>query len=331
MDTSDLSLLTALEQSGPRRIDAAAASLGLSTRTVRRRMDRMIRAGAMRVVAVPNPVACDFRAWTKIGIRVLPESLGSVSRTLVRHPSVYFAAHSLGRFDIIAALLLESNRALAHFVNSELAAIDGVTDVEPWVMVVPRKYHQFKWPAPEFRLDCDWWSHYREIRPTNQVHKLDTKHRRILSALREDGLLRPAALASQLGLGESTVRKCLREMRMWNLYELAAVPNPEALPDEVWATIGIRATKTNVHEVIDQIVRHSPVYLCTATLGRFDIIIGARFAGNGALNRFATETLPSVKGITSIETFVHYRPLKYHGIQWISVNSNGEGIEHSGE
>ncbi len=312
----DRPLLAALEHLGLHRTDAIAEMLGVSDRTVRRRIDSLIKTGTIRVVAVPNPVACGFGAWTKIGIRVLPEHLSRVARMLVGHPSVYFAAYSLGRFDIVIALLLDSNRALAHFVNTELSAIDGVVDVEPWLMVVPRKYHQFSWPAPAFERNGEWWSPYREVATNTRSYELDEKQRKILSVLRENGLIRPAALASQIGLGESTVRKSLKDMQRRGLYQLAVVLNPEVLRDDVWATIGIKAKKTDVHAVIDRLSSHSAAYLCTVTLGRFDIIVGTRFPSTGELNHFVTGILPSVRGITGVETFVHDKPLKYHNVQW---------------
>ncbi len=320
MDALDHSLVSCLEQAGSLNATTAAQVLGISYRSARRRIDNLIDIGAIRLVAVPNPVACGFGAWTKIGIRVLPEYLQGVSRGLVEHRSVYFAAHSLGRFDIIIAALFESNRELAHFINTDLAMIEGIVDVEPWMMVIPRKYYQFSWPAPVFELNGNWWSPYREVSSPDQCQRIDERYRRILSVLRENALVRPSVLAARVDMGESTLRKYLGEMKRKNLFRLNVVPNPQILRGEVWATVGIKALRSRVYEVTDAVSRDASVYLCTVTLGRFDIIASARFAGNAELNRFATCVLPSIKGITSVETFVHYKPLKYHSIHWSGLD-----------
>ncbi len=329
MDELDQKILSELEHQGFRRSATLAHILGVGERTIRRRINNMISNRVIKIIAIPNPVLCGFRAWTKIGIKVAPEYLSRVARALVEHPSIYFVAYALGRFDIIIAVHFDTIDRLTYFVNSELTRVKGILSTETWMFASPRKYYHFSWPAPVFEKTKNAWEPYREVAVSRNRYEIDEVNRRILSILREDGLIRLASLKSRLGLAESTIRKRMKDMLANEVYKVGVVPNPEMLENEAWATIGITINHQYAHKVIDSIIKYSAVYLASVSLGRFNIIIAARFSNTDLLNQFITVELSSIQGISSTETFLHNKPLKYHNINWFHLINRLEKIRLS--
>lgn len=291
-----------------------ASSVGVSERTVRRHLDGMIKRGDIKVVAIPNPVLCNIRAWSKIGIKVDPSYLNRVARTLVEHPSVYFVAYTLGRFDIIIAVHFDTTDKLAYFVNTELARVKGILNSETWILASPRKYYGFFWPSPVVTTSGSERDIYGQPVTNTANYQIDDVDRDIIAILREDGLARPETIKSKLSLRQNTIRRRIKHMIENNVYTRQVVLSPHMLEHEVWATIGITTNGRDVHEVLDATLKYTSVYLACVSLGRFNAMIAARFRNMDLLNHFVTTVLTAVDGVSSTETFVHNRPLKYHNI-----------------
>jgi len=319
MEELDEKILSELLHQGFQKSAALSHVIGIGERTVRRRINNMIRSNVIKVIAVPNPILFGFGAWAKIGITVAPESLSRVSRALTKHPSIYFVAYALGRCDIIIAVHFNTIDRLAYFVNSELTQIRGIRNTETWMLVSPRKYYHFSWPMPIIHKTKNGREPYPDAAVRHIHYEVDEIDRRILAILREDGLSRPASLKSKLGIGESTIRKRMKDMLDNEVYKVEAVPNPEVLEYEAWATMGITVNQQDTHKVIDAILKYPAVYLASISLGRFNIIIAARFHNTDMLNQFVTIDLSSIPGISSTETYLHNKPLKYHNINWSAL------------
>lgn len=290
-----------------------AGDVGVSERTARRHLHRMIKQQMIKVVAISNPVLCGFKAWSKIGIKIEPNYLNSVARTLVGHPAIYFAAYVLGRFDMIIAVHFDTVDKLAYFVNSELVGIRGVVNSETWMLAYPRKYYHFSWPAPVFINSKEEHSFDSES-VSNKKYHMDDIDLDIIAVLSEDGLAKLDDIRFKLGLGNSTIRKRIRYMSDNNAYYREVVLSPKMLENETWATVGISTNGRDANEVIDAILKYPTVYLASVSIGKFNIVIAAHFRNIDLLNHFATVELPSIQGIGSAETFVHSIPLKYHSI-----------------
>jgi len=315
MDELDQKLLDELERYGFQKAATLAPKLGVGKSTIHRRISSMRHKRVIKVIALPNPISFGYRAWAIIGIKVEPGSLYDVTRKLVEHPSTYMVAFSLSEFDIMADVLFDTSDKLTFFVSSELMRIKGILRTETILLMCPRKYYNFSWPAPVFRKSNTGWEPYLEAANHN-VCEIDETDRRIISILRQDGLTRPAALKARLDIGESTIRKRLKNMLNRGLFSIEVVPNPEVLQYEAWAMIGININHQYAHQVIDEIIKNPAVYFASVSLGRFNVIICARFHNMDLLNHFVKVELPAIKGIASVEPFLYTKLLKYHSIDW---------------
>jgi DNA-binding Lrp family transcriptional regulator len=80
--------------------------------------------------------------------------------------------------------------------------------------------------------------------------------------------------------------------------------------------MGITINNRPANEALDAIVKHPEVYLAAAAVGRFNLVIAARFNHIDFINQFVNIELPAIEGVSYVETFVHNKPLKYHNIHW---------------
>src|SRR5258708_31608434 len=69
LDDGSRHIIEQLQQDGRRSYAAIGKAVGLSEAAVRQRVQRLIDAGAMQIVAVTDPMSLGFRMQTMIGIR----------------------------------------------------------------------------------------------------------------------------------------------------------------------------------------------------------------------------------------------------------------------
>jgi DNA-binding Lrp family transcriptional regulator len=316
MDVLDRKILNELQTQGFQKIHIIASHFGIGERTVSRRISAMRREGIIKIIAVPDLVLFGYKAWAKIGIKVKPQSLSYVAGQLANNPSIYFVAYAYGPFDIMIAVHFYNIDSLTCFINSELTKIKGILNTETMVLTSPRKYYNFSWPTPSFKKTQNGLGYDLDAGTNSNHYEIDKADQRILSILMEDGLTRPASIKSRLGMGESTIRKRIKKMSDNGLFRIIVVPNPEVLENEVWATMGINVNKRLAHEVLDAIVKYPEVYLASVAIGRFNLVIAARFHHIDFINQFINIKLPAIEGVSYVETFLHNKPLKYHNIHW---------------
>jgi len=314
MDELDQRIILCFENNTFQKSTALAHFFGVSERAIRRRVNNIISNKLVKVIAVPNFVSFGFKAWARIGVKVTPGSLSRVARVLVAHRSIHFVTYALGRFDIIISVYFDTIDKLTYFVNSDLAKVKGILFTETMLLASPRKYMLFSWPAPVFQETKTGWKPYRDATFNRSHYEVDEVDRRILDILSENGLARPASLKSRLGIGENTIRKRMKAMLQNEVYKLNVVPLVDALQYEVEATTGITTNHQFPHKIIDSIIEHPEVFLASVSLGRFNLIIGTRFRSANLLNQFVTTVLPSIPGISSTETYLHTKRLKYYNV-----------------
>lgn len=327
LDELDRELLHELERTGNLKAATLAHRFNVRERTIRRRIGNMLREDIIRVVALPNFPLLGYRAWTKIGIKVEGGQLSSVTRWLAEHPRIYFVACALGTFEILIAVNYKTTAGLMYFLNSELTEVKGIRSAEAMMLAYPIKYYNFSWPAPKFKKDKDGGEYYVDVNSTTSVCELDEVDSKILSILQEDGLVRPQDIKSKLGIGESTIRKRVSNMLNNGAFKTVVVPNPEVLEYEAWATMGITVNDRFSPKTMRILAEHPAVYLASYSIGRFNLIIAARFHSIDLLDRFVNMELPIITGVGSVETFLHVMPLKYHNINWHPLMSS-EALNH---
>jgi DNA-binding Lrp family transcriptional regulator len=124
-------------------------------------------------------------------------------------------------------------------------------------------------------------------------------------------------MKQHVGLQEAAIRKRVKNMASHEIFKIQAVPDREVLEYEAWATMGINTNYRFNHSSLESLVESQAIYLISPSLGRFNLIIAARFHNMDSLTHFVKTELQKMSGVTGVEIFLHTQPLKYHNIDWV--------------
>src|SRR3954465_7786247 len=132
LDDVSLRIIRELQQDGRRPYTTIAKTVGLSEAAVRQRVQRLLDAGVMQVVAVTDPMQVGFAPQAMIGVN--PEGdLGDVADKLSALPEVDYVVITAGSFDILVEVVCEDDEHLLSLLNDSIRSVPGVQNTETFV------------------------------------------------------------------------------------------------------------------------------------------------------------------------------------------------------
>jgi len=140
LDALDRRIIQLLRYDGRRSYADIARLVHVSEPTVRKRVDRLIRTGAIYVVARVNPAAIGFAIDAMVGIRVRRGTVQEVGGRLAAMENVAYVGYMTGGFDIFIEVFLPDTEGLFAFLNTDLAAIEDITHAEAWHVLRTEKF-----------------------------------------------------------------------------------------------------------------------------------------------------------------------------------------------
>jgi len=131
---------------------------------------------------------------------------------------------------------------------------------------------------------------------------LDATDWQILAILMKEHPVSNVAIASRLGVSESTVRRRIEALTRTGILEFVPLMSPEEVGLRTQAIIGLHVNMAKMSSV-EQALASSPKikYLAYVT-GRYDLIMTAYFSSEDELLQFLTRQLPEIDGIRNAET-----------------------------
>lgn len=132
LDDVNKGIVEQLQQDGRRSYAAIAKAVGLSEAAVRQRVQRLLDAGVMQIVAVTDPLQVGFARQAMIGVNA-DGDLRSVARQLAALPEVDYVVITAGSFDLLVEVVCEDDERLLTLLNDSVRAIPGVRDTETFV------------------------------------------------------------------------------------------------------------------------------------------------------------------------------------------------------
>ncbi|MEV0562635.1 Lrp/AsnC family transcriptional regulator [Dactylosporangium sp. NPDC050588] len=129
LDT-DRPLVAALARDGRTGLPELAAATGWSESTVRRRLDHLLRTGALFFDVEVNPALFGFRARILLWMAVAPAHLEAAGRALATHPEVVFAAATTGATNLVATVICPDMAGLYDYLTRRIGPLPGIERVE---------------------------------------------------------------------------------------------------------------------------------------------------------------------------------------------------------
>lgn len=152
LDELDRRILALLQQNGRIANLEIARQLGIAEATVRKRMERLLDEGAVRVTAIPDIVRLGYTVQAIVGVQVETLRVQEVAQKLASMPSVRAVCVTAGAFDIIAEAAFVSNDALYAFLTEQVARLEGVLRTETFHVLRALK-QMSDWQLPEATVE----------------------------------------------------------------------------------------------------------------------------------------------------------------------------------
>ena len=149
LDAIDRQIVALLSEDG--RISSAEMTRRIghvSERAVRYRIERLVRAGVVKITAIVNPQAVGYRVTGDVLVEVAPGMLQAVAEQLCGLDNISYVAGSVGDGDLSAQVYARDTEDLLRFVDEVIGKVQGVSRTR--TVVVPWKLKDiYEWRIPE--------------------------------------------------------------------------------------------------------------------------------------------------------------------------------------
>ena len=140
-DSIDWAIIDILRK-GNEPNNTIARRLDISEGTVRARIKRLREAGILTVRALINPDFLESTQLVHVAMNVAESRLlEHKAEEVAALKNVLSVSITSGRYDLIAEVLVDSNRGLVDFLTRELSRIDGISRSESFIFL--RNYGKF--------------------------------------------------------------------------------------------------------------------------------------------------------------------------------------------
>ena len=136
-------IIELLQEDGRQSYAAIAKAVGLSEAAVRQRVQRLLDAEVMQIVAVTDPLQVGFRRQAMIGIRAEGDLI-AVGEALTGMQEVAYVVTTAGSFDILAEVVCEDDDHLLDLLTKRIRVLPNVTATETFVYLKLNKQH-YNW------------------------------------------------------------------------------------------------------------------------------------------------------------------------------------------
>lgn len=133
LDDVDRAVMDAMQKDGRASFAQIAEQLGVSAGMIRLRYNRLVDMGALKVVAISNPMKMGFKSMAMIGVRVDGSRLLEVAEKISKLEEVIYLVITSGRYDLFAEVMCRDQSEFLDFLTTKLSAIEGVRESESFM------------------------------------------------------------------------------------------------------------------------------------------------------------------------------------------------------
>lgn len=148
LDKVERQIILLLQKNGRMSYVEMAEHIGVAEGTIRRKVNRLVEEGIIKVAAVANPHAIGFDTPAIISIKTETGKVMEVAAELTRLPGVRFVALATGSFDVIIEGYWANNQELFHFLTQELSKVKGIREYNTSLVLQIMK-QAYDWGVPE--------------------------------------------------------------------------------------------------------------------------------------------------------------------------------------
>jgi Lrp/AsnC family transcriptional regulator for asnA, asnC and gidA len=306
LNKNDYRLLRELQRDGSASYSDLSDKLGITAKTVAKKIERLLSSQVISIRAQPNPYKLGLLASALIAIKTDPSKNEQVCEYLAENFYVNLVQTVFGRLDILTIVYFPNWELLHEFINNELYQIDGVLEVEFYfIKEIFKRYERF----------------FEKELFTNGQAKLKETDWKIIKELAKDGRANPNGLAEKADIHVSTVYRRIEALFKNGVIKISAIPNPSRLtPYSANAYLTLDVDPAQVDNVCKCLYNYPEVHFIMTMNNRSGVIVCTHSKNNEILYQFIQKNISHLKGILKMETFMRAMVKKtYYG--WMIENS----------
>lgn len=141
LNTLDWDIIKELQVNGREPNSSIAKKLNVTEGTIRQRVKKLLEAGVLRVSGQLNPEFLESHQMVLMGVNIKESSrLEKIFDELSKLEEVHSVAITSGRYDLFIQVMVSSNLGLVDFLTDSLAAIEGISQTETFVLLKTKNY-----------------------------------------------------------------------------------------------------------------------------------------------------------------------------------------------
>lgn len=126
LDSVDRQIISMLQRDGRASNVEMARQVGVSEATVRKRLDRLVSEGVIRITAVPDAAQVGCPTVTFITLDIDLSQVDRIADQLARLPEVRSIHYTTGESDLVVEAWFPSSNGLLSFLTQHVASIPGI-------------------------------------------------------------------------------------------------------------------------------------------------------------------------------------------------------------
>jgi Lrp/AsnC family transcriptional regulator for asnA, asnC and gidA len=125
-------IIEQLQKDGRRPYATIGRAVGLSEAAVRQRVQRLLEAGVMQIVAVTDPLRVGFHRQAMVGIKV-DGDVRELAAKLSASAEIDYVVICSGTYDLLVELTARDDEHLLDVINTQIRSIAGIRSTETFV------------------------------------------------------------------------------------------------------------------------------------------------------------------------------------------------------
>lgn len=297
VDDIDRRILETLREDGRASWAELARTVDVPDSTIYRRTSALFEEGRIRVGVLPTVPAETIRLY-ELRLRCRPGRQLEVARKLAARTDARWVAVVTGEYGVAAELVLPLGVDVAAVIFEDIEQRDDNILGSQSSLVL----HTFKLPAN--------LQHGFVFDPGLELRELSPGDRATLAALGEDGRRSYAAVAADVGISESTIRRRTRTMLKTGAASVVTVVHPPSLGFEHEAIVRLDVLPEHIEAVARRFARHPGVHYLAATFGETALVCEIVMRTPGETYEFLNAVIGKAPGITRMTVEVELAVMK---------------------
>jgi Lrp/AsnC family transcriptional regulator for asnA, asnC and gidA len=131
-DELDLQIIDGLAEDGRRAFTDVARELGVAEATVRARVARLQRLGAIRFVTDTSPHQLGL-LFAYLGVKIGGSEVAKAIEAICRIPEAVYVIECTGTYDVLVEVVARDGDDLLRLIQDEIRKVPGITNVDSFV------------------------------------------------------------------------------------------------------------------------------------------------------------------------------------------------------